>query len=213
MGGGGHILKRRFKLQSRPPHFSRHPCARYRRFRRCPDIVCAPLTGQAVVPPNASRSHAAGGIGTGAVRGGLGEVRREAHPSSIPKPQRRSTVVPFMQLALSASSAVRPAAPPLQQRSPSPAARLASTRTTQLALLQSAPSTVICSRSACCLKLMHANAPSRCSHPHGPSIPAPAGRAAPAQAVESSILTPTVSAPQRRRKSAGCARKADPRHA
>ena len=67
--------------------------------------------------------------------------------------QRRSTVAPFMQLAVSASSAV-PAAPPLQQRSPSEAVRLPSTRTTQLALLQSAPSTVICLRSACCLKLL-----------------------------------------------------------
>ena len=60
---------------------------------------------------------------------------------------------------------------------------------------------------------MHANTPSRCSHPRGPSIPAPAGRAAPAQAVESAILTPAVPAPQRRQKSAGCARKAAPRRA
>ena len=45
--------------------------------------------------------------GTGAARGGdPGEVRREAHPMSIPKLQRRSTVAPFMQPALSASSAV-----------------------------------------------------------------------------------------------------------
>ena len=68
----------------------------------------------------------------------------------------------------------------LQQRSSSPATRLASTRTTQLALLLSAPSTVNCSRRACCLRLLLANAPSRCSHPRGPSISAPAGRAAPA---------------------------------
>ena len=60
------------------------------------------------------------------------------------------------------------------------------------------------------LKLLHANAPSRCSHPHGPSIPAPAGRAAPAQVVEPAILTPAVPAPERRSKSAGCARKAAP---
>ena len=36
-------------------------------------------------------------------------MRREAHPS-IPTSSRRSTVVPFMHLALSASFAVRPAA-------------------------------------------------------------------------------------------------------
>ena len=38
---------------------------------------------------------------------------------------------------------------------------------------QSAPSTIICSRSACCLRLLQTNAPSRCSHPRCPSIPAP----------------------------------------
>ena len=88
--------------------------------------------------------------------------------------------------------------------------RLASTRTTQLALQQSAPSTVICLRSACCLKLLHANALFRCSHPRGPSIPAPASHAAPAKAAEPAILTPAVPAPQRGRKSADCARKAAP---
>ena len=46
------------------------PCARYRRFRRCPDSVSHTLTGQAVVPPNASRSRGAGGNGPGAARGG-----------------------------------------------------------------------------------------------------------------------------------------------
>ena len=137
VGGGDRILKRR--LQSRPPHFSRPPSARYRPFRRCSDSVSDTLTKQAVVPPNASRSRGAGGTGPGAARGGPGEVQLEAHPSITISP-RRSTVAPFMQLALSASSAIRPAACPLQQRSPSPAARLASTRTTQLALLQSAPS-------------------------------------------------------------------------
>ena len=63
------------------------------------------------------------------------------------------------------------------------------------------------------LTLLHANAPSRCSHPHSQSIPAPAGRVAPAQAVEPAILTPAVPAPEWRRKSAGCARKASPLHA
>ena len=66
------------------------PCARYRRFRCCPDSVSDTLTGQAVVPPVASRSCGAGGTGPGAARGGPGEVLREAHPSSIPKPQRRT---------------------------------------------------------------------------------------------------------------------------
>ena len=60
------------------------------------------------VPTNASRSRrsGAGGTGPGAARG---ELRRQAHPS-IPISLRRSTVAPFMQLALSDSSAVRPAA-------------------------------------------------------------------------------------------------------
>ena len=52
---------------------------------------------------------------------------REAHP-----PDRRSTVAHFMQTSLSASSAFRPAA-----SSPLPGTQLASTRATQLALLQS----------------------------------------------------------------------------
>ena len=43
--------------------------------------------------------------------------------------------------------------------------------------------------------------------------PAPAARAAPAQALEPGILTPAVPAPERRHKSAGCAREAAPRHA
>ena len=74
----------------------------------------------------------------------------------------------------------------------SPGARLASesTRTTQLALM---PSTFICSRSAGCQYCMlQMNAPSRCSHPSGPTIPAPGGHAAPAQAVEPAIITPAV---------------------
>ena len=90
------------------------PLRRYRRFHRCPDSVSDTLTGQAdleaVVPFNASRSRGAGGTGTGAARGDAGDVWREAHPFSIPKPQCRSTVAPFMQPALSASFAVRLAA-------------------------------------------------------------------------------------------------------
>ena len=45
--------------------------------------------------------------GAGAVRGGPGKVRREAH-TSIPIPPRRSTVATSLQPSLSASSAVRP---------------------------------------------------------------------------------------------------------
>ena len=85
------------------------PLRRYRQFYRCPDSVSDTLTGQAVVPFNASRSRGAGGTGPGAARGGPGEVQREAHPSSIPKPQRRSTVAPVIHLALSPSSAPSPA--------------------------------------------------------------------------------------------------------
>ena len=80
-------------------------------------------------------------------------------------------------------------------------------------MLLSAPSPVICLRSACCLKLLHADALSRCSHPSSPSNPAPAGRAARAKAAEPVILTPAVPAPQQGRKSADCARKAAPRRA
>ena len=61
------------------------PLRRYRRFLRCPDSVSDLLRGQAVVAFNASRSRGAGGTGTGVARGDSGEVRREAHPMSIPK--------------------------------------------------------------------------------------------------------------------------------
>ena len=72
----------------------------------------------------------------------------------------------------------------------SPGTRLASTTTTQLALLHGAPSTVICSRSACCLRLLH---PCRRMHPpRGPSIPAPDCRAA-----QTASLTPAVPGPLR----------------
>ena len=43
-----------------------------------PDTVSDTLTGQGVVPPNASRSRGAGGTGTGAARGDPGEVRDRA---------------------------------------------------------------------------------------------------------------------------------------
>ena len=71
---------------SRDSTFQLLPYARYRRFRRCPDKV---------------RLSAA--------RGDLCEMLREANPLLIPKQQRQSTVAPFMQPALSASSAVLPA--------------------------------------------------------------------------------------------------------
>ena len=132
-------------------------------------------------------------------------MRREAYPS-IPISPRRSTVAPFMQLALSASSAVRPAASLSSNATgfdQDDAAGLAAERAFVCHLLE----------KRMLLKLLHANALSRCSHPRrrgGKSIPAPAARAAPAQAVEPAILTPAVPAPERRRKSADCARKAPP---
>ena len=76
------------------------------------DGSVAALTVSAILQrqgPHASRSRGAGGIGAGAARGGSGEERREAH-RSIPIPPRRSTVAPFLQPSLSASSSVRPAA-------------------------------------------------------------------------------------------------------
>ena len=53
---------------------------------------------------------------------------------------------------------------------------------------------VLLEAAACVQK----NAPSRSSHPRGPSIPAPLSRAVPAQAVVPTILTPAVPAPQLR---------------
>ena len=64
-------------------------------------------------------------------------MRQEAH-RSIRIPPRRSTVATSLQPSLSASSAVW---------------RLASTMTTQLALMQSAHSTIIYSRRTYCLRL------------------------------------------------------------
>ena len=136
-----------FAVQVETPHFSRPPSARYRRFCRCSDSVSDTRTKQAVVPPNASQSRGAGGTGPGAARGGPGEVRRDAHPS-IPISPRRSTVAPSMQLALSASSAVRPAASLSSNATgfdQDDAAGLAAERAFDYH----------CSRSAYCLKLMH----------------------------------------------------------
>ena len=80
VGGGDLILQRR--LQSRLD-ISGAPYTRHRPFRRGPDKVSDTLTGQGVVPPNASRSRGAGGTGTGAARGDPGEVRREANLTRI----------------------------------------------------------------------------------------------------------------------------------
>ena len=160
---------------SRDSTFQLLPYARYRRFRRCPDKV---------------RLSAA--------RGDPCEMLREANPLLIPKQQRQSTVAPFMQPALSASSAVLPATSSLSLSLSSnatgfdqdDAAGLAAERAFDCHLLE----------QRLLLKLLHVNAPSRCSHPRGQSIPAPAGRAAPAQVFEPAILTPAVPVPERRRK-------------
>ena len=61
-----------------------------------------------------SGSRVACGTGAGAARGGAGEARREAH-QSISIPPRQSSVAPFLQPSVSASSTVRPAALPHQQ--------------------------------------------------------------------------------------------------
>ena len=168
---------------SRDSTFQLLPYARYRRFRRCPDKV---------------RLSAA--------RGDLCEMLREANPLLIPKQQRQSTVAPFMQPALRASSAVLPATSSLSL-SLSPAARLASTRTTQLALLQRAPSTIICSRSACCS--------SCCMRMHPPDAAIRAASLSPRpQAVQH--LHKCLSLPSSRllclslNGAASCARKATP---
>ena len=101
------------------------------------------------------------------------QARREGYPS-IPIPQRLLTMAPFLQPSLSTSSSA----------SPSPGMRLALTRTTRLAFLRSVPSTIICSRSTCCLGCCLRT----CSPLRGPSIPAPGNRAAPAQVVEPASL-------------------------
>ena len=89
-------------------HFGRFPFARRRRFRRCSDSVCDTLTGQGG-PRSMFPDHAELAAPAGAARGSPFQVRREAHPS-MPILPRRWTLAPFLQLSLSASSAVRPAA-------------------------------------------------------------------------------------------------------
>ena len=87
--------------------------------------------------------------GAGAARDGPGAARREAHPS-IPMLPRRLTVAPLLQPALSASSAVWPAASSHQEAFLFSLSRNAtgSTRMTLLALM---PSTAAdeCTRQTC----------------------------------------------------------------
>ena len=102
----------------------------------------------------------------GAARGDPGEVRREAHWSLI-QPVDCGTFHPARTERL-----FRDPARCLVSLCLSPAKRLASTRTTQL----------VCCRARLRLSSAReahvaqaaANAPSRCSHPRGQSIPAPA---------------------------------------
>ena len=72
-------------------------------FRRDPDSVCDTLTRQRVVLPHAFGPCGADGTRAGAARGSPGEVRQEALQSILIS-LRRSTVAPFMQPSLSASS-------------------------------------------------------------------------------------------------------------
>ena len=78
--------------------------------------------------------------------------------------------------------------------------------------MQSAPSTIICSGSACCFRLLHAY---RRMHPPDAAIreayrsPRLGSSAAPAWAVRPASLTPAVHTPQGR----CCATKTAPRHA
>ena len=124
-------------------------------------------------------------------------MRQEAH-QSIPILKRWSTLGRHLQPSLGASSAVRPRLISRTSYSPSPGTRLAATRarTTQLALMQSAPSTILCSGSACCSKLLHAY---RRMQPPDAAIREayrPGSRAAPAQAVGPASLTLAVHTPR-----------------
>ena len=108
---------------------------------------------------------------------------------SIPMLSRRLTVAPFLHPALSASSAVLP---------------IASSPQHYFLFSLSGNATVFDQDDAA--GLMPSTATDectlRCSHPRGPSIPAPGSRAAHAQtvepAIEPAILSPSVPASQRR---------------
>ena len=131
--------------------------------------------------------------GAGARRGCLREVLQEAHPLIL-LPPRRSTWAPFLQASPSASSTVLPAASSHRQVfifsfsrnatgvDQDNAAGLAVEHASDYHLLEKR----MLLEAAACGKT---NAPARCSHPRGLSIPAPGSRAAPAQAVEPAILT------------------------
>ena len=129
------------------------------------------------------------GNGAGAARGCSGEAQRQAHPS-IPTLPPRSIEAP--------------------SSSPAPGTRLASTRTTRLALLQSAPLMIICSRSALCLRLRRAY-----RRIHSPDAATPTAHPCPRLKQRSTCpsgrachLPPTGPTPQRHCISAGCVRKA-----
>ena len=140
----------RRRLATRTRHFSRFPFARYRPFRCCPYSVCDTLTGRQVVDsmlPNQTswrqRSRqSARRRGRGA-RGGSSVDTDTAAPVSYGT---------FLEALTECRFRRRPAASAHEQAfrpssSCSPGTRLASTRTTQLALM---PSTI------CCLRLLHA---------------------------------------------------------
>ena len=136
VGGGDLILQRSLQLRL---DISGAPYTRHRPFRRGPDKVSATLTGKEWSRPML-HDHAE--------LAAQEQAQREAIPArcggkltshgSIP--QRQSIVAPARTERFFRGPARRLV-------SLSPATRLASTMTTQLALLQSAPSTIICSRS------------------------------------------------------------------
>ena len=127
--------------------------------------------------------HAVGGTGAGAARARCGWrlIRRSRY---------RRTLATFLA-ALTERLLRHPArilVSSARLPSPSPGTRLASTTTTQLASLTAATAHLLEKRMLH-MRLLHAyrvlqtDAPSRCSHAHGPSIPGPGSPAA-AQAVE-----------------------------
>ena len=125
------------------------------------DSASALRDGSPGAAAHASGSRGTSGTAAGAARGDPGDVRQEAQ-RSIPIQPRRSTVAPFLQPSLSASSAT---ASSHQQVSLCSLCRNATGF--ELALLQSAPSTLIRSRSAYRLRLLHAF---RRTHPPAAAI-------------------------------------------